>query len=144
MIADRAFSDLVDRAHRVLLQSLAGPCHRPSGTEASPPITPASPISALTISAADILHLLVSSFVGALLGTAGATPHVQAMPLNRHTPEYVVSVPIEFHEVANVRSAGAASAVHDCAHLVDADRTNLMLTSPSGHSRVNHGYGNCG
>ena len=66
------------------------------------------------------------------------------MPLNRHTPEYVVSVPIEFHEVANVRSAGAAPAVHDCAHLVDTNRTNLMLTSPSGHSRVNHGYGNCG
>ena len=45
------------------------------------------------------------------------TGHSHAMPLNRHTPEYVVSVPIEFHEVANVRSAGAAPAVHDCAHL---------------------------
>ena len=79
LIAERAFSDLVDRPHRLLPQSLAGPCHRPSGTEASPPITQASPTSALTISAPEILHLLVSSFVGALLGTADETPHVQAI-----------------------------------------------------------------
>ena len=56
----------------------------------------------------------------------------------------MVHVAIEFRDVDNARSAWVAPEVHDCARLVDADRTDLMLTSPVGRARDSYGYGSCG
>ena len=66
-----------------------------------------------------------------------------AKPLNSGTHGYMVRATIDFHGVVMACSAWEPPKTHDCAHIVDTDRTNLMLTSPVGRARDSYGCGSC-
>ena len=90
--------------HRPLRPSLPGSCHRPSGTDPSPAITPASPTSALVARALGTLVLLVTCGDDARNERAGLrhwpTGHSHRLRSNPGTRWHVTSAGIASQAMA--------------------------------------------
>ena len=86
LISDRAFPKIGPDAHRPLCQSLPGPWNRPTGTDPTPAITPATHTSVVDARARRVQHLQVCAGDGASGAAHDPVLLLQATPCHLTRP----------------------------------------------------------
>ena len=149
LIPSRAFSRCRHRPLGGAHRSSLALCHRPSGTDMRPGVTPASPTSALATIAPVCHHLLLSCSDNAC--GARCVPPIApcAMPHHQTHAGRTQGIPLSAAGVweplcGRVREHGRYISTYALSRSLSQTSRDLMVSSRAGRARGYHHYGSSG